>query len=75
MVERVRDHHMIGGMLAYSLYALVAVGLAVLLTAVFRRLRRDEDRIASPEENAAFDRRIAAIEADYGLEHKDGPAG
>ncbi len=64
---------MIAAMLAYSLYTLLAVGLAVMLTAMFRRLRRDEDRIAPPEEDAAFDRRIAAIEDDYGIEHRGGP--
>lgn len=72
MVAQARNHHMITGMLSYSLYTLFAVGLAVLLTATFRRLRRDEHRVAPREENAAFDRRIAAIEGDYGLEQKDG---
>jgi hypothetical protein len=62
-------------MLAYSLYTMFAIGLAVMLTAVFRRLRRDDQRIAPHEENAAFDRRIAAIEADYGLPHDAPPAG
>lgn len=57
---------MIGGMIGYSLYVLLAVGLAMLLTAVFRAIRRDDQRIAPPEEDAAFDRRMAKIEEDYG---------
>ena len=62
---------MIAAMLAYSLYAVLVIGLALLLTAVFRGLRRDDQRIAPPEEDAAFTRRIEAIEADYGLPKDD----
>lgn len=57
---------MIAAMLAYSLYTTLAVGLTLLLTAVFRRLRQDDQRIARAEEDAAFERRIKAIEVDYG---------
>jgi len=62
---------MIAAMLAYSLYTIVAIGLTLLLTAMFRGLRRDDQRIAPPEEDAAFDRRIKAIEADYDLPKDD----
>ncbi len=56
---------MVGPMIGYSLYILLAVGLTMLLTAVFRSLRKDDQRIAPPEEDAAFDRRMAEIEAEY----------
>jgi hypothetical protein len=65
-VERSRQPHMIGGMIAYSLYTMLAVGLAVLLTAVFRRLRQDERRVTPLDEDAAFNRRMREIEAEYG---------
>jgi hypothetical protein len=58
---------MICDMIAYSLYTMLAVGLAVMVTAVFRRLRQDDWRIAPPEEDAAFDRRMEEIEVRYGL--------
>ena len=65
-LEACRYIHMVDGMIGYSLYILLAVGLTILLTAVFRSLRRDDKRVAPPEEDAAFDRRIAEIKADYG---------
>lgn len=65
-LEPCRYRHMVGAMIGYSLYVLLAVGLTMLLTAVFRSLRQDDKRVAPPEEDAAFDHRIAKIEADYG---------
>lgn len=53
-------------MIGYSLYVLPAVGLTMLLTAVFRHLRKDDQPIAPPEEDAAFNRRIAEIEERFG---------
>jgi hypothetical protein len=53
-------------MIGYSLYVLLAVGLTMLLTAVFRQLRKDDQPIAPPEEDAAFDRRMAEIEERFG---------
>jgi len=38
----------------------------MLLTAVFRQLRKDDQPIAPPEEDAAFDRRMAEIEERFG---------
>lgn len=53
-------------MIGYSLYVLLAVGLTMLLTAVFRHLRKDDQPIALPEEDAAFNRRMAEIEERFG---------
>lgn len=58
-------------MIGYVLYVLLAVGLTLLLSASFRRLRRDEDPVAVPEEDAAFERRIEAIERHYGRDATD----
>lgn len=52
--------------MGYSLYVFVAVGLTMLLTAVFRHLRRDDRRIAQPEEDFAFSRRMTEIEERFG---------
>lgn len=52
-------------MIGYALYFLLAVGLSVLLTATFRRLR-GEDRRSSAAENEEFDRRMAQIEERFG---------
>lgn len=72
-VERSRQPHMIGGMIAYSLYTMLAIGLAVLLTAVFRRLRQDERGVTPLDEDAAFNRRMQEIEAEYGSRRYDDP--
>jgi hypothetical protein len=53
-------------MVGYFLYFVLVVGLSVLLTASFRRLRGDGGEATLPEEDAAFDRRIAAIEKRFG---------
>lgn len=58
-------------MIGYALYFLLAVGLTILLTAAFRRLRRDDETIVSSQEDAAFDRRMEAIERDFGRDRTD----
>jgi hypothetical protein len=63
---------MIDGMIAYSLYTMLAIALAVLLTAVLRRLRQDERRVTPLDEDAAFNRRMREIEAEYGSRQYDG---
>jgi hypothetical protein len=51
--------------IGYFLYALLAVGLTLLLSASFRRLRRDDEVIVAPDEDEAFNRRMEAIEQQY----------
>lgn len=58
-------------MIGYVLYALLAVGLTLLLSATFRRLRRDDAVIAAPDEDEAFNRRMEAIERQYGRDATD----
>jgi hypothetical protein len=53
-------------MIGYFFYFLLAVGLSILLTASFRRLRGDGTGEVPPEEDAAFDRRMAEIEKRFG---------
>lgn len=56
----------VDAMIGYFLYFVLVVGLSVLLTASFRRLRGDGGEATLPEGDAAFDRRIAAIEKRFG---------
>jgi len=56
---------MICKMLDYLSYFLLAVGLSVLLTATFRRLRGDESQVAPSQDDVEFGRRIAAIERQF----------
>lgn len=56
-------------MLAYILYFVLVVGLSILLTASFRRLRGEQP--PTREDNAEFDRRIEAIERRYGRRQDD----
>lgn len=58
-------------MIGYVLYALLAVGLTLLLSASFRRLRRDDEVIVAPDEDEAFNRRMEAIEQQYGRDATD----
>ena len=53
-------------MIGYFFYFLLAVGLSVLLTASFRRLRGDGPGAIPPQEDVDFDRRMAAIEKRFG---------
>jgi len=57
--------------IGYVLYALLAVGLTLLLSASFRRLRRDDEVIVAPDEDEAFNRRMEAIEQQYGRDATD----
>jgi hypothetical protein len=57
--------YMVRAMIAYLFYFLFAVGFSILLTAAFRRLGGDDARVVSPHENAAFERRMAAIEERF----------
>lgn len=58
-------------MIGYILYALLAVGLTILLSASFRRLRRDDAVIAAPDEDETFNRRMEAIERRYDRDATD----
>lgn len=57
-------------MIGYFLYFLLAVGLSILLTASFRRLRGDGPGTIPPEEDADFERRMAEIENRFGRNGK-----
>lgn len=48
------------------LYFVLVVGLSVLLTAVFRRLRADDQPVASLEDNVEFERKMEALERRVG---------
>lgn len=56
-------------MIGIALYFLLVVGIALLLSAAFRRLSGDNRLIVPPEEDAAFSRRIEAIEREFGTGH------
>ena len=58
-------------MIEYVLYVLLAVGITLLLSASFRRLRRDEEVTFAPDEDEAFNRRMEAIERQYGRDATD----
>ncbi len=52
-------------MLSYTLYFLLVVGLAVLLTSALRRFNEDIGKRPSPEEDQAFSDRMKKIESDF----------
>lgn len=58
--------------LTIPLYFLIAVALTALLTAAFRKLNEGVSSNASPQEDEAFERRIARIEMQFG--HQEPPA-
>ena len=58
-------------MIGYALYSLLAIGATILFSAAFRRLRQDNQSVVPPERDAAFNRRIAAIEQQFGRD-RDG---
>lgn len=69
LVVVVRSLHDMAAMVGYFLYFLLAVGLSILLTASFRRLRGDDTR-TPPESQAEFDRRMAKIERRFGKDRE-----
>jgi hypothetical protein len=52
--------------LSIPFYFLLVVASAVLLTTAMRKLRKDDNEPAPPQENEAFERRIAKIEQKFG---------
>ena len=53
-------------MIGYLFFFLLGVGFTLVFSGGFRRLRRDDQAAAPPEEDAAFDRRMEAIEREFG---------
>ena len=49
-------------MFSYPLYFLIAVGLSVLITVAFRKLREGKQDVAHLRDDVAFHRRMAEIE-------------
>lgn len=58
-------------MLPYTLYFLVVVGLAVLLTGALRRFNEDIGKRSSQEEDQAFSDRMKKLEEKFDNLSKD----
>lgn len=56
--------------LDYLIFFLVAVGMAALLSASFKRFRNDEGNAVSARDGGAFERRLAKIEKRFSTSNR-----
>lgn len=60
-------------LLDYLLYFLIVVSLSILMSVAFRRFQDADQNVAPQEDDQAFERRMAAIEKQFGKSERPDP--